>query len=76
MLCVGLMPGGFRIGHPGGYSLNAPCARGKEALVLTAWEPGTAVWQVELALGPLAQNQPVGHDDFSPLQANMRAQIS
>lgn len=50
------MPGGFRTGHPGGYSLNAPCAHGKEALVLIAWEPGTAAWQIEMGLGPVAHN--------------------
>lgn len=79
MMRVGLMPGGVRMGPPGLYSLSVPHGHGKGVLVLIAWELGTAAWQDEMALGPLARNShcmPYPHGDLSPFQANVKAQMS
>lgn len=79
MMWMGLMLGGVWMGPLGGYSLSALHGHGKGVAVLMAWELGTAAWQVEMALGPLACHSPCmpyPHGDLSPFQASIRTQMS
>lgn len=76
MMQVELMPGGVWMGPPGAYSLSVLHVHGKGVLVLIAWELGTAAWQVEMALRPLAHCMPYSHGRLFLFQANGGAQTS
>lgn len=67
MMQVELMPGGVWMG---GYSVGVLHGHGKGVLVFIAWELGTAAWQAEMALGPLAHNSLCALPSWQPLSVS------